>query len=1102
MKNLINLDKDFDFSNITWDFKILYLVPLKALANEIVNKFNYQLKFLNIITNEFSGDVNLSREQIEKTNLFIGIPEKWDLFTRKHDEIFDRLKLMIIDEIHLLNEDRGRVLECIVARTIRKSELNQKFVRLAGLSATLPNYNDVADFLRVKEGLFAFDSSYRATPLQMSFFGLSDLKFEDYNNLENNVTYEQIVNFLKNDKQVLVFVHSRFESINFADEILKIAEEKGNLNLFIPDRSKLKKYSNVKISNKKIESLIEYGIGFHNAGILRKDRTIIENLFREKLLKVLVSTSTLAWGVNLPAYACIIKGTRYYDASSSDFKDIGILDIQQMFGRAGRPQYDNEGVGIIISPFKKMSHYVLLLKDQLAIESSLPKFLADALNAEIAIGNISNINDAINWVKLTYFGRRLTGANRNQNLGDLKGRIINAFKVLNNVKLIRYIDKSGQVHSTDLGRIASNYYMSYKSIDQFNKGLKENMTENSFLGLLAKSEEFINMKIYEEEKRELNDLARKYELISGNSIQEVSIDQLKPIILLYTYLHGDKEFKVSSLFIDSAYIIDNSPRILRAMVEICLHKHLINTTFLAINYMKFVERRVAPRKTPLWQLTFFSSSAKLSKNSRFKYTNNNNMDREGYLKTHICEKLDNLGKSEINDILKEDKVMLSKELNLTIPSVIELIKFARKIPQFHMKVEKKPLTRTILNITVTLTPKFYWSKKFSHESEPFLLTVNNEKEIIHHEQFSIIPKQNKKMKTKETVLTFAVPFDIQPGKREAHIESIYTVTVISERWIGSTISESFYLHDIEVPDDKDIKTELLNLYPLPLSALQDKNYEKVFSDSFKFFNPVQTQIFYSVYHTDENLLIGAPTGSGKTVIAELAMLRLFKKNPTGKIIYIAPLKSLAKERVLDWRNKFSFINKNVLELTGDFTPDIESLLNSDILITTPEKWDGISRNWHQRAYVKKVSIVIIDEIHLLGLERGPVIEVIVSRMRFISHKLKSNVRFIGLSTALANSSDVAEWLGISLSNNNKKAPGLFNFKPAVRPCPVTIHIEGFNEKRYCPRMATMNKPCYNAVINFSDNKPVLIFVSSRRQTRLTALDLISLSANHSLGDHS
>ena len=91
-----------------------------------------------------------------------------------------------------------------------------------------------------------------------------------------------------------------------------------------------------------------------------------------------------------------------------------------------------------------MNDYVLLLKDQLAIDSSLPKFLPDALNAEIAIGNISNINDAINWVDLTYFGRRLTWINRNQNLGTLKGRIINAFNVLNNVKLIRYINKSGK----------------------------------------------------------------------------------------------------------------------------------------------------------------------------------------------------------------------------------------------------------------------------------------------------------------------------------------------------------------------------------------------------------------------------------------------------------------------------------------------------------------------------------------------------------------------------------------------------------------------------------------------------------------------------------
>jgi len=61
----------------------------------------------------------------------------------------------------------------------------------------------------------------------------------------------------------------------------------------------------------------------------------------------------------------------------------------------------------------------------------------------------------------------------------------------------------------------------------------------------------------------------------------------------------------------------------------------------------------------------------------------------------------------------------------------------------------------------------------------------------------------------------------------------------------------------------------------------------------------------------------------------------------------------------------------------------------------------------------------------------------------------------------------------------------------VRPVPIEIHFEGFSEKHYCPRMATMNKPAYNHIRKFSDGKPVIIFVSSRRQTRLTASDLIA-----------
>lgn len=102
-------------------------------------------------------------------------------------------------------------------------------------------------------------------------------------------------------------------------------------------------------------------------------------------------------------------------------------------------------------------------------------------------------------------------------------------------------------------------------------------------------------------------------------------------------------------------------------------------------------------------------------------------------------------------------------------------------------------------------------------------------------------------------------------------------------------------------------------------------------------------------------------------MAEFAVLRNFKLHPDRKIIYIAPLKAIARERLEDWSKRFGeILGKEVIELTGDYTPDLQTLMKADIVITTPEKWDGISRNWNNRAYVKLATLVIFDEIHLLG----------------------------------------------------------------------------------------------------------------------------------------
>ena len=103
------------------------------------------------------------------------------------------------------------------------------------------------------------------------------------------------------------------------------------------------------------------------------------------------------------------------------------------------------------------------------------------------------------------------------------------------------------------------------------------------------------------------------------------------------------------------------------------------------------------------------------------------------------------------------------------------------------------------------------------------------------------------------------------------------------------------------------------------------------------------------------------------------MLRIFTRTPQLKIIYIAPLKALAKERINDWKKRFAPIGKTVIELSGDVTPDARALQEAAVVVTTPEKWDGISRHWEHRGYVQQVGLVVMDEIHLLGQERGAVL---------------------------------------------------------------------------------------------------------------------------------
>lgn len=145
-----------------------------------------------------------------------------------------------------------------------------------------------------------------------------------------------------------------------------------------------------KLTDKKLLKVAPASVAFHHAGMVRADRNEVERMFSSGDAKILVATATLAWGVNLPAYAVVIKGTDVYDVNLSESKDLSILDVQQMFGRAGRPQFDTNGEAALMTDFKKVNKYIGALTSIVPIESKFTEYLKEALNAEICSGTVTN----------------------------------------------------------------------------------------------------------------------------------------------------------------------------------------------------------------------------------------------------------------------------------------------------------------------------------------------------------------------------------------------------------------------------------------------------------------------------------------------------------------------------------------------------------------------------------------------------------------------------------------------------------------------------------------------------------------------------------------
>ncbi|KAK4531173.1 hypothetical protein CCYA_CCYA07G2030 [Cyanidiococcus yangmingshanensis] len=567
------------------DFKCVYIAPMRALVAELQRSLSSRLRDHGLLVSECTGERRLSHSDLWRSHILVTTPEKWDVITRHPDErpLFRFLKIVILDEIHVLGDPkRGPVLERCVARLHHEAALFRSRIRLVGLSATLPNYDDVAVFLRAKldEGVFAYTEDERPCPLEVRTVALRHriglLSRARLDQIMNQAIWFQVRNFaIEKKEQVLVFVHERNDTMKTARWLLSAAEVE-HLSLCSDSRIEATHPEIVNLLNEHpdILALISRGVGIHHAGLTREIRHSVEEAFSRGSLRVVISTATLAWGVNLPASVVVIKGTQYYSAEEGKYVQLSPLNVQQMLGRAGRYPFHHSGTGIIITTQPEVRSYASIISNRSLIESHHVPHLADSLLAEVAGGSVHDVEEAAEWLKYTFFFIRalrskslyglslLKDADDDGSLRGLRLRLCHsAAKELAHHSLISYTE-SFEMESTARGNVASAFMLPYESIAAMGTSLRSAAGPPDILHIVATStSEMRNLSIPRgAESKELGSLLQRVPIPLMDTERDLKIS-----VLLQAYISGIDLNTLPSLSQDAVVIVEHAARVFRAL---------------------------------------------------------------------------------------------------------------------------------------------------------------------------------------------------------------------------------------------------------------------------------------------------------------------------------------------------------------------------------------------------------------------------------------------------------------------------------------------------------------------------------------------------------
>ncbi|OCH92100.1 P-loop containing nucleoside triphosphate hydrolase protein, partial [Obba rivulosa] len=452
--------------------RCIYVAPTKSLCSEKFRDWSTKFQPIGMNCVELTGDTlqtgRSAWRSAKDANIIVTTGEKWDSLTRNwrsYGQVLAQIQLFLVDEVHILTESRGSTLEVILSRMKTRGSS----VRFVVVSATVPNIDDVARWIGDGNGgsatVMQFGEEFRPCKISKFVYGIQ--RKRDHNDFVfNRVLDGQLYKIIQKhsvNNPMLIFCSTRKGVTTTAEQLLKDYENAAENKQSLPWSRPLRYV---------FLELAACGIGVHHAGMTMSDRRTIEDLFLKKILRIVVSTSTLAVGVNLPAHTVVIKGVKIFQNNmSQEYSD---LDIMQMIGRAGRPQFDKEGVAIILCESELEAKYKALVKGQTVLESCLHLNLPEHVNSEVGLGTITDVETAKEWLRNSFLFQRIQKNPRHYAIGKdsnqtwqerIDQMVTQSIGTLRDSQLLEYSDEaSGQLASTEFGEIMSTFYIRHTTM--------------------------------------------------------------------------------------------------------------------------------------------------------------------------------------------------------------------------------------------------------------------------------------------------------------------------------------------------------------------------------------------------------------------------------------------------------------------------------------------------------------------------------------------------------------------------------------------------------------------------------------------------------------